>query len=944
VGDILKIVSGRQFPADLILLSSSEPKGMAYIETSNLDGETNLKLKQAIQETANCTSDDEIIALRGDCEAEAPTKHLYEFYGNIEVKGQGSHSHDPNDERRIPIDAGQLLLRGSQLRNTKFIYGLVIYTGSETKLMKNSRQAPLKQSNVEYSVNYQILYMFLALLLLSIISTIGNVLTSKWICFHWYMWGITDVEAANFSTVYANEEGPDILDESCGEVSGMGILKSLMTFLILYNNVVPISLLVTIEVVKYVQAILISFDEAMRHNGIFAKARTSNLNEELGQISYIFTDKTGTLTENIMEFKKCSVGGVLYTNDEENDIFYDLVVEQDSTGLDKTVRKPKSHDEIYKINMQHLNKQLNDREGHNTDDKVAIFLRMMAVCQTVVPERDEHNEIDYQASSPDEAALVKAASSLGFKFINRSPNSVEVQETVNGRIQNRNYRVLHVLEFNSTRKRMSVIVRDENGKIIVFCKGADNVIQERLHASIENSTEKIIENKTIQHLEEFATVGLRTLCFAYCELDPIFYEEWRLKDYNPAATSVHDREKLLDDAYAKIEKDFTLVGASAIEDRLQDQVPETIYKMRQAGISVWMLTGDKQETAINIGFSCKLIDETQRLFSMDEDSLDGTLSMLKEYRKQYDDLVAEANQAGQPAPQQIALIITGRTMKFVFKPTTREHFMFLSLKCKSVICCRVSPSQKADIVKAVRKEVKDSITLAIGDGANDVPMIQSAHIGIGISGQEGLQAANASDYSIAQFKFLQRLLLVHGVCNYWRLVKCILYSFYKNITLYLIELWFAIFNGWSGQILFDRWAITCYNVLFTFWPPIVIGWFERPCEPDKLLHKPGLYRNTQLSTKFNGLVFWKMFLNSIFHSFLLFFLTFLCYSDMDWGNGFQGFASEMMSSTGHVGGYLYIGNFVYTYVIITVLFKISLETSTWTFWNWLAVIGSGFLW
>ena len=125
------------------------------------------------------------------------------------------------------------------------------------------------------------------------------------------------------------------------------------------------------------------------------------------------------------------------------------------------------------------------------------------------------------------------------------------------------------------------------------------------------------------------------------------------------------------------------------------------------------------------------------------------------------------------------MIITGRTMKFVFRSSTRENFMFLSLRCKSVICCRVSPSQKADIVKAVRKEVKDSITLAIGDGANDVPMIQSAHIGIGISGQEGLQAANASDYSIAQFRFLQRLLLVHGVCNYWRLVKCILYSFYK---------------------------------------------------------------------------------------------------------------------------------------------------------------------
>ena len=382
VGNILKITSGRQFPADLILLASSEPKGMAYIETSNLDGETNLKLKQALPETANYTNDDEISQLRGECEAEAPTKHLYEFYGNIEI-GQRSL-----DGQRIPVDASQLLLRGSQLRNTKFVYGLVVYTGQETKLMKNSRQAPLKQSSVEYSVNYQILYMFLALLVLAIISTIGNILTSKWICYHWYMWNITDVPNAPFSAnLTASQASDDLLggDTECGEVTTTRVVKSLMTFLILYNNVVPISLLVTIEVVKYVQAILISFDEEMEHNGILAKARTSNLNEELGQISYIFTDKTGTLTENIMEFKKCSINGKLYSADEEAADFLNA----DGTH--------KSHEDSYQVTMRHLNELFDKREKPHEADRVSIFMRMMAVCQTVVPEINDDMEIEYQA-------------------------------------------------------------------------------------------------------------------------------------------------------------------------------------------------------------------------------------------------------------------------------------------------------------------------------------------------------------------------------------------------------------------------------------------------------------------------------------------------------------------------------------------------------------------
>ena len=400
--------------------------------------------------------------------------------------------------------------------------------------------------------------MFFALLGLSIISTVGKILVSKYICVHWYLADITDVSPAkNFTYTYFDANDTDDL---CLPLDAAGIVKSLMTFLILYNNVVPISLLISIEIVKYVQAIFIGQDENMKYKGTFAKARTSNLNEELGQISYIFTDKTGTLTENIMEFKKCSVGGKLYSIDENDPQFRDA----QGDALDRG--------EKYDVNMRLLRK-LFDTEKVGGNEKqietIALFLRMMAVCQTVVPERNEKNEIEYQASSPDESALVKAAANLGYKFENRNPNSVEIIEEEKG---SKFYKILHVLEFTSARKRMSVIVEDDDKKILLFCKGADNVIYERLHASADDSDDAELCKTTLNHLEEFATVGLRTLCFAYCQLDREFYEQWKKNDYGPASTAISDREGQLENAYAKIEKDFYLIGASAIEDRLQDQV------------------------------------------------------------------------------------------------------------------------------------------------------------------------------------------------------------------------------------------------------------------------------------------------------------------------------------------------------------------------------------
>uniref|UniRef100_A0A7M4FWN4 Phospholipid-transporting ATPase n=1 Tax=Crocodylus porosus TaxID=8502 RepID=A0A7M4FWN4_CROPO len=814
VGDIV-IIKGKEYiPADTVLLSSSEPQAMCYIETSNLDGETNLKIRQGLPLTSDIKDIDSLMQLSGRIEY-----------------GHGT----------VPLGSDQILLRGAQLRNTQWVHGIVVYTGHDTKLMQNSTSPPLKLSNVERITNIQILILFCILLAMSLICSIGSAVWNR-----------------------RHAERDWYISLNYGGANNFGL--NFLTFIILFNNLIPISLLVTLEVVKFIQAYFINWDIDMHYEPTdnSAMARTSNLNEELGQVKYIFSDKTGTLTCNVMQFKKCTIAGVAYGLGSQSG---DEKAFSDSSLLE---------------NLQ---------SNHPTAPIICEFLTMMAVCHTAVPER-EGDTIVYQAASPDEGALVRAAKHLRFVFTGRTPDSVIIDSLG----QEERYELLNVLEFTSTRKRMSVIVRTPSGKLRLYCKGADTVIYDRL---AESSKFKEI---TLKHLEQFATEGLRTLCFAVAEISESDYQDW-LDVYHRASTSIQNRALKLEESYELIEKNLQLLGATAIEDKLQDKVPETIETLMKADIKIWILTGDKQETAINIGHSCKLLKKNMGLIVINEGSLDGTREILSHHCSNLGDALRKEN--------DFALIIDGKTLKYALTFGVRQYFLDLALSCKAVICCRVSPLQKSEVVEMVKKQVK-VVTLAIGDGANDVSMIQTAHVGVGISGNEGLQAANSSDYSIAQFKYLKNLLLVHGAWNYNRIAKCILYCFYKNIVLYIIEIWFAFVNGFSGQILFERWCIGLYNVMFTAMPPLTLGIFERSCQKENMLKYPELYKTSQNALDFNTKVFWLHCLNGLFHSFILFWFPLKALQD---GTVF---------GNGKTSDYLLLGNIVYTVSLATLFSHIAI--------------------
>ncbi|KAJ3355905.1 hypothetical protein GGF32_001766 [Allomyces javanicus] len=912
VGDIIRVENGEFFAADLLLLSSSEPDAVCFIETSNLDGETNLKIKQGRRETADLLSPDQVARLSGVVESEQPNSSLYTYDGTLRL----------SDGRVVPLDPNQILLRGAQLRNTPWVYGLVIFTGHESKLMRNASATPIKRTNMERMTNVQIVFLFVILLTLALACSIGTLVFDMGEDVEhpkrWYLYGAGAIM----------REYP----------LGVQFLRNVLTFIILFNNLIPISLMVTMEVVKYQQAQLINADLDIYYepSDTPALCRTSSLVEELGQIEYIFSDKTGTLTCNVMQYRQCIIAGRCYA---------DELPEGKRNGDPLT---DGGHLRVY--DFQHMIKDLG---GSEFGPSIHEFLLLLSSCHTVIAELPDSNdlkgEIKYQASSPDEGALVGGARSLGYVFHTRRPTSI----AVNVRGRDMEIEVLNICEFNSTRKRMSAILRFPDGTIKLYCKGADTVILERLDQR-PGSNPNV--DSTMAALEDYASEGLRTLCIAYRVISEAEYTQWA-QVYDKAATTLVNRGEELDRAAELIERDLVLLGATAIEDKLQDEVPETIATLAMAGIKIWVLTGDRQETAINIGYSCKLLTEDMNLLTINYDNFPETKKELERQLQQVRTLRATgggtatgsqygstahlqgsanplqggASNAGNGENESLALIIDGRTLDFALEKELEATFLELACMCKAVICCRVSPAQKALVVKLVKRHRK-SLLLAIGDGANDVSMIQAAHVGVGINGMEGLQAARSADFAISQFRFLRKLLLVHGAWSYQRLSKLILYSFYKNICLYMTQFWFAIYNMMSGQTVYESWTISYYNVAFTVLPPLVIGIFDQLASARMLERYPQMYMSGQRGEFFNARIFWSWTINAVWHSVILYFIAMLI------------FDPDVIFSTGRVGGHWAMGATLYTAVLATVVLKAALITDLWTKWAWMATAGSVGFW
>ncbi|KAI1703715.1 cation transport ATPase (P-type) domain-containing protein [Ditylenchus destructor] len=1060
VGDLIHVSCDQQIPADMVIVRSSDPHGAVFVETSNLDGESNLKQRTVLTSCKNfCNKtaklEPEKFRLKISCAQ--PDSRLTNISGTVTYVGTHKVDH---------ISRDNVLLRGQTLRNTAFLEGVVMYTGKETKIMLSSGNVKYKRSSLERITNY---YIFVYVIMLTVLVTFSATASLIWIN-------------------YFDSIGPNIPFLNHRHNLLINAIIQSAEFVMCYQTLIPLSLYITVEVIKLGQCYLMSNDLDMYDPDTDKPllCRTLNIPEELGQIQYVLSDKTGTLTENKMVFRYCAIDGIGYEPTEE--LPRRRSSSKKSTGHTASGYKPGPIPPNVSLwwwthGNYRIIGYLRDASPRDQNESIFYFFLTMAVCNTVMVRRRGEQEIDdveqgyvdednvfqvgnsafyagnedqspgselkaeldsradlntptlqvngeekkgsmvhsasfhgyekfgvgctvgngakepaspkspntellsptskanlsppmyptpmtalntpsgisirqfsfsandlvrrissigklfrketdvskqkgpivgnssdpaenkcmYDGESPDELCLVKAAAAYDLYIsssesrdmgsqrfalsrrtifqtavrINTSAPAISdcqdqhpafIPSNLNS-FTNLEWEILKVIPFDSCRKRMSIFLQhvtesQDAPRILMLCKGADDEIMGRLDTKMDRD----IVDKSRKRLQKYSTEGLRTLCLAMRWVEIEEFESWvESRRLVEQSCKGNDQDTLLIESANLIEKDFTLLGVTAIEDKLQDGVKETIESLRLAGIQVWLLTGDKLETALNISHSCHLFRPTSSVLVVEtaEDLQSATTAL-----------------DTTPLNEQKFNVILSSEGVRLFK-TGNQQMIDLVARSESILCYRMTPAEKAHVVTSVKKNLrgyagnpedvaKAGKVLAIGDGANDVPMILGADVGVGISGKEGLQAVMASDFSFSRFRMLKKLLLVHGHWNYYRLASVILYFLDKNASFVLVFFWAQFYNGFSGFAPVDPIYSMLYPIIFTCVQPLLYGITDQDVAAENLLSNPCLYakgRKGKIYTKTN---FFLNVLDAFWQSSVVYFTGHFTYIDSEY--------------------------------------------------------------
>ncbi|EER18924.1 hypothetical protein Pmar_PMAR025776, partial [Perkinsus marinus ATCC 50983] len=835
------------YQADMLLIATSDPDGTVYVETSQLDGESALKVKQALPETRRMFSSIPLVSeCVGSMTCDAPNALIDEFNGLFRLRGG----------LREPADAKNLVLRGSSIRNTAWCCGVVVYVGRDTKLAMNmTPNAPIKRSKVELQINRYLGFVLGFMLALSLGLTIAFACTR------------------------------DSRDSECHVSQRQNAFQrqQFLTFLLLFNNMVPISLYVTVDIVRSIQAYFIQRDPYLKEGQHSIIVGASGLNDDLGRVDYVLVDKTGTLTENRMSFKTCSIGGVQYGSEEKaptaESIHSDNLYSWRSNKMLPDTEKNRLRDEAL---LEYLGVSAITRPQ---DAFVHLFMLTCAICNTVIVETSTKSLIGvrFQGASPDEEALVEMAASSGYILTNRSSDFVSLRilrpspAGKERQWEDTTFKILGVNEFTSERKRMSILVQimktietdegdiayipDGSGSMLLV-KGADDVMVELCQRGVGEASAialcgvpvRDVREETVFDINEFASTGLRTLMLAMRYLDEVETSEY-LGALNEARHSITNRADRFAQIADKFETNLIVLGATAVEDKIQRGVNITVCRMLNAGVKVWMLTGDRYETSLNIARAVELLPRNAYVSNLCSNyergmSNEAADAFVRQKQKNFEDEYLKWTARGKTSC--LCVVLDGSAIDCF--SSSKSNSIILSsilMNTGSVVACRCSPSQKALIVQLLKK-ADDCITLAIGDGANDVPMLEVANIGIGVIGSEGMQAVRASDYAIATFSHLGQLMLIHGRDCYNRITLVILYSFFKNIFLILPNVFFALSNAFTGTSLYDSWILMSYNVFWTSLPIIVIGAMDITLPRWVVVRYPIVYVEGRKSFSFNA--------------------------------------------------------------------------------------------
>ncbi|KIW71140.1 hypothetical protein, variant [Phialophora macrospora] len=758
VGHVLKLEKNQRVPADVVILQSRlseltvassgdetdapspQSTGETFIRTDQLDGETDWKLRLPSPLSQNLTLKD---LRRLKITAGAPDKKVNEFVGTLELEPSDLDRSAADRAISAPLTIDNTAWANTVLASSTTTYGAVIYTGRQTRSALSTSPSRSKTGLLEYEINNLTKILCIMTLSLSIILV-----------------ALEGFEPSNKKPWYV----------------------AITIYLILFSTIIPISLRVNLDMGKTVYAYFIHQDKGIPGTVV----RTSTIPEDLGRIEYLLSDKTGTLTQNEMQLRKIHVGTVAYAGEAMDEVAAYV-------------------DQAFATGAGHESKASEIGSTTKTRREIGVRVRdlvlALALCHNVTPTTDEidgEKVVSYQASSPDEIAIVEFTESVGLRVLQRDRENIVLQSVSTGQIVIR-AEIKDIFPFTSDSKRMGIIVSltseipglSNVDELWFFQKGADTVM-----TSIVCANDWLDEETA-----NMAREGLRTLVVGRKRLSQQQYADFS-SEYTDASLALHDRDTgMASVVKTHLEHDLELLGVTGVEDRLQKDVKPSLELLRNAGVKIWMLTGDKIETARCVAVSARLVARGQNIY---------TMSKLKAKQAAKDALDVMRNQT------ESALLIDGDSLHLMLSQF-RTEFITIAVQLPAVIACRCSPTQKADVAQLIRQHTKKRVC-CIGDGGNDVSMIQAADVGIGIVGKEGRQASLAADFSIEQFCYLTKLLVWHGRNSYKRSAKLAQFIIHRGLIISVCQTMYNIAGHFDPKGLFKDWLMVGYATVYTMLP------------------------------------------------------------------------------------------------------------------------------
>uniref|UniRef100_A0A8C3GSQ6 Phospholipid-transporting ATPase n=1 Tax=Corvus moneduloides TaxID=1196302 RepID=A0A8C3GSQ6_CORMO len=826
VGDLIIVEKNQRVPADMIFLRTSEKNGSCFLRTDQLDGETDWKLRLPVTCTQRLPTASDLLQIRSYVYAEEPNIDIHNFVGTFTREDS-----DPPVNESLSIEN---TLWASTVIASGTVVGVVLYTGRELRSVMNTSNPRSKIGLFDLEVNCLTKILFGALVVVSLVMVALQHFAGRW-----YL--------------------------------------QIIRFLLLFSNIIPISLRVNLDMGKIVYSWVIRRDSKIPGTVV----RSSTIPEQLGRISYLLTDKTGTLTQNEMVFKRLHLGTVAYGLDSMDEV--------QSHIFSIYTQQPQDPPAVKGLSLA-------TKVRRTMSSRVHEAVKAIALCHNVTPvyesngvtdqaEAERHYEDScrvYQASSPDEVALVQWTESVGLTLVGRDQSSAQLRSP-GGHILN--FTILQIFPFTYESKRMGIIVRDEStGEITFYMKGADVVM-----AGIVQYNDWLEEE-----CGNMAREGLRVLVVAKKSLTEEQYQDFEAR-YVQAKLSVHDRSLKVATVIESLEMEMELLCLTGVEDQLQTDVRPTLETLRNAGIKVWMLTGDKLETATCTAKNAHLVTRTQdiHIFRLVTNRGEAHLE-LNAFRRKHD----------------CALVISGDSLEVCLKYYEYE-FMELACQCPAVVCCRCAPTQKAQIVRLLQERT-GKLTCAVGDGGNDVSMIQEADCGVGVEGKEGKQASLAADFSITQFKHLGRLLMVHGRNSYKRSAALSQFVIHRSLCISTMQAVFSSVFYFASVPLYQGFLIIGYSTIYTMFPVFSLV-LDKDVKSEVAMLYPELYKDLLKGRPLSYKTFLIWVLISIYQGSIIMYGALLL------------FESE----------FVHIVAISFTSLILTELLMVALTIQTW---HWLMIV------